>query len=147
MIICDAKYLAELRRIEKVERRKLTRSDWIGIDTEIGLLWELPDEVLFGSAIPPLVFNITRATAYARTMKGHKAYQGDMPRQGRIKVGTWFEWATVNKSNVFFQTWRDPDDMIAAFRLAHAIVRYLGNQTQTKIDKRSLENVNEPVCI
>ena len=151
MIICDAKYLAELRRIERAERKGISRADWIAIDTEIGLLWEQPDQVLFRSNVASLVFRLNRKTLQHRTEISTMAvgkYQGQIPKDGRHPLGTWFQWAAVNKDTQKYRTWRDPDDMIEAFRLSHAIVRYLElrqrfTQPQTKLDKRSLENDNE----
>ena len=145
MIICDQAYMAELRRIEKAERSRLSHADWIGIDTEIGLLWERPNEVLFRQPVAVLAFNIPAHLARARIQRGSNSFQGNMPTDGRYALGTWFDWATVNKESRQFKPWQDPCDLVAAFKLAHAIVRYRNNKLQRALDRRSLVNVNETV--
>ena len=153
MIICDAKYLAELRRMEKAERKEISRADWIAIDTEIGLLWERPDQVMFRTKVAALAFRVRLDTLQHRINVSYLFngnYQGQVSEDQLGKLGTWWDWAAVNKVKRRYSPWADTNDTIMAFRLSHAIVRYREliqnsrkRKDQTKLDKRSLENGNE----
>ena len=139
MIICDAKYLAELRRIEKEERRTISPDALAKIDDDLTRLWTDPETVRFRSPVAALAFNVSPGVIGMRINQNDAwGFQGNVPTDGRYALGTWFDWAGVNKDTRYFRTWQNPNDMIAAFKLAHAIIRYRGNRLQRALDRRSL---------